>query len=169
MGKISAGFSYGWFPDAPHSEVRQEYDSPSSILAKYLVDTLEAFTDPDEGQAWPLYDAGMPEFDTVEFECAAIYDTTPILDEKTMQGAYIAQYGIQLRLRSLLYETGYRKLSSIAATLALAHGVEVEMPEGQMYEIVNISVASDAVFIGRDQKNRSHFTGNFLLKLKVLV
>ena len=170
MTNVAAMFPYGWFPLVADdvSEVEQEYDSPSSILARYLITHLEAFTSPTDEDEWPLYDSVLPDFDDVEFDCAAVFDTTPVIDKKNMAGVYIINNGIQMRVRTSVYETGYRKLASVVVTLAKVHGVEVDMPGGQTYEIVNISVASDAVFIGRDEKDRSHFTANLLFKTKVV-
>jgi len=141
-------------------------DSPASILAQYLIDILDAFSDPTDEESWPIYIAFMPDEGDIEFDCAAVYDTTPVVDSKNMRGTYIVNNGIQLRVRSSSYETAYVKISSVVAALALVHGEEIVMSGGSTYEIVNISVASNAVFIGNDEKNRNHFTANLLLKIK---
>jgi hypothetical protein len=152
----------------PAAEVEQVINSPSSILATYLIDTLGAFITPGDSGSWPLYRTVMPDALGVNFEVASIHDTTPVIDAKLMDGSLVQQNGIQLRVRSKVYETGYQKLVSVIRVLATLHGVVVTMVNGNRYEIVNVSVASDAVYIGPDEKQRSHFTANLLAKFRTL-
>jgi hypothetical protein len=152
----------------PPAEVEQVVNSPSSILATYLIDTLGAFITPGDSGSWPLYQTSMPDASGVVFEVASIHDTTPVMDSKSMDGSLIQRYGILLRVRSKVYETGYQKLASVIAVLATLHGVEVSMPDGYTYEIANVSVATDATYIGPDEKGRNHFTANLLLRTQIV-
>jgi hypothetical protein len=143
-------------------------DSPSSILAKYLIDMQGAFVNPGDSGEWPLYKVSLPDGSGIAFEAASIHDTTPVVDAKAMDGTYVQAHGIQIHVRSKEYETGRTKLSGVVEDLAKVHGVTVPMTDGSVYEIVNVGVASDAVYIGPDEKQRAHFTANLLLKLKSL-
>ncbi len=164
----SAGTDYYEVVYTPPAEVLVTENTPSSILAKYLIDTLAVFVNPGDSGDWPLYISSLPDGIDVPFESAAVYDTTPLVDGKLMNGTLVEAYGIQLHVRSSLYETGYRKLAGAVKTLAGVHGVDVTMPNSYVYEIVNVGVASDAVYIGPDEKKRCHFTANLILKLRTV-
>jgi hypothetical protein len=164
----SAGTDYYEIVYTPPTEVLETGNTPSSVLAKYLIDTLGVFVNQGDSGEWPLYKTSLPDGSGIVFEAASIHDTTPVVDAKAMDGTYNQAHGIQIHVRSKLYETGYCKLAGVVKTLATVHGITVTMADGNRYEIVNVSVASDAVYIGPDEKKRVHFTANLLLKLKSL-
>ncbi len=143
-------------------------NSPSSILTQYLIDTMGAFVTPGDSGDWPLYKSSMPDGSGTVFEVASIHDTTPVTDTKAMDGTYTQAHGIQIHVRAKEYEAGRSKLSGVVEDLAKVHGVDVTMDDGNSYEIVNVSVASDAVAIGQDEKKREHFTANLLLRIRTL-
>lgn len=164
---MSRRVSYYEIVFVPPAEVVEVSNSPSSVLAKYLIDTLGVFTTPGESGDWPLYQSSLPD-GSKNTPDAAIYDTTPVVDAKLMNGSLVQMFGIQLRVRGLVYETVYRKLDTVVTTLADVHGVQVAMPNSYVYEIVNISIASTATFIGPDEKRRNNFTANLLLRMKTV-
>lgn len=144
------------------------YDSPSSVLAKYLIDTLGGFTDPSDNGDWPLFTTVMPDALGVAFECATLIDDQPQVDSKTMDGKYCKANGLKIQVRSSSYETGYRKLAGVVPALALIHGAQVVIVGSYTYAIVNIHVVTDVKYIGVDEKQRHHFVSELLVKLNIV-
>jgi hypothetical protein len=140
-------------------------NSACHILAKYLIDTHGGFNEPGSSGTWPLYRAFMPDAPGLVADIACIYDTSPDLQGKrVVDGVLSKRNGIQIHLRSNGYDEGYEKLSDVVEDLAKVHGVLVTYDSTQ-YKIVNISVASDGIPIGQDEKKRYHFTANFLARI----
>lgn len=143
--------------------------SPSSILAAYIVDTLDKMSWPEEKDNWPLFVSSMPDGDKVESNCGAIYDTAGVTDGRSMSGVIPQHPGIQLRIRSSVYETGYAKAEDIALELDEVANVSLVIDAGE-YKIQNVSRTTPIIFLGPEPgtKRRFLFTVNFLLTVKKL-
>ena len=138
-----------------------------SILAANIINTLSLMTNPSEGDDWPLYISSMPDGDTVETNCGAIYDTYGVLDGKLSSGEVVQHPGFSLTIRSDDYETGYSKIEEIALALDDVCWNTIEV-SGDSYLLQNISRASPVVPLGseRGAQRRFLFTVNFLVSLK---
>ena len=140
-------------------------NSPCHILAQYLIETHGSFTEPNESGAWPLYRTFIPDVAGMIADIASIHDTTPVVEGKRVCDGVISEMsGIQIHIRSDDYDDGYDKLSGVVEDLAKIHGILLTY-DSTPYEIVNISVASDVVAIGQDEKKRYHFTANLLVRI----
>lgn len=142
--------------------------SPSSILAAYIINTLDKMTWPIEKDNWPLFVSHMPDGDNVETDCGAVYDTQGVLAGRRMDGEVNPRQGIQIRIRSRLYEIGYAKIEDIALSLDGVANVSVVIDAGE-YELQNVSRTSPIASLGLDgTKRRFLFTVNFLLTVRKL-
>jgi len=138
-----------------------------SILAAYIINNLSLMTDPSDGNDWPLYISSMPDGDNIETNCGAIYDTAGVLDGKLSSGEVIQHPGIQLRIRSDDYETGYAKIEAIALALDDVSWDTIVVG-GNTYLLQNISRTTSVVPLGseRGYKRRFVFTVNFLITIR---
>lgn len=143
--------------------------SPSSILAAYIINTLDKMSWSIEKDNWPLFVSSMPDGDNVENDCGAIYDTAGVLDGRQMDGKVPQHQGLQLRIRSQSYEVGYAKAEDIALELDEVANVSLTIDAGE-YEIQNVSRTTPIVFLGPEvgTKRRYLFTVNFLLTIRKL-
>ncbi len=144
--------------------------SPASIIAAYLIENeIGAMTDPSDRSNWPLYISHLPDGENVKTNAGAIYDTTGIQDLRSMTGEGYQHPGIQIRIRSRNYETGYAKIENIANALdVVAWGIiTIDSLE---YRIQNVSRTSPIVSLGVETGTvrRFHFTINFLLTIREL-
>ena len=143
--------------------------SPASILAAYIIDEMDKMSWPIEKDNWPLYISHMPDGDNVETNCGAIYDTSGVLDSRQMDGRIPLHPGIQIRIRSKDYETGFAKIEDLASELDTIAFNLVTIATG-IYEIQNVSRTTNVVSLGieRGTKRRFLFTINYLLTMKKL-
>lgn len=140
---------------------------PSLILATYLRDTLALFSNPSESTTWPLYIRNLPDGTRIEDNLASIFDTAGVYDGKMMDGTEYEHYGIQIRIRCTVYSSGWEKASVLVNTLKDVTGVNVTV-SSRTFRIQNISRTSAIVHISTDEKQRDHFTVNFLVSLREL-
>ena len=142
--------------------------SPANIIANYIISTLATMTDPSDGSDdWPLYTSHLPDKTDVETNCGAIFDTTGVNDIRQMNGAVPQHPGIQLRVRSKDYNTGYAKIENVANALDEVANASLEI-NALEFEIQNVSRTSGIISLGTDEKRRFHFTINFILTLREL-
>jgi len=136
--------------------------SPASVLASYLVDYLDLFTDPPDENDWPLFTSYMP--DTPQ-NAAAVYDTAGVGERKEMEeGVVVGHHGIQVVVRSVDYQVGYAKIRSVVDTLSGVLNVSVSK-EDCLYVIENVSVSSLASCSGVEVGERKMymFSANLLM------
>ncbi len=143
--------------------------SPASILAYYIINTLAKMTDPSDAANWPIYVSHLPDGSGIKTNAGAIYDTVGTRDLRSMNGGVSEHPGIQIRIRSDVYETGYVKIEDIANTLDEVVNASVEIGALE-YEIQNVSRTSPIVSLGVEPgtKRRFHFTINFILTIREL-
>ena len=144
--------------------------SPASIMAAYIIENeIGSMTDPSDASDWPLYISHMPDGSNVKTNCGAIYDTTGVNDLRSMTGESYPHPGIQLRIRSNNYETGYTKIEDIANALDEVLQGSVDIGDLE-YEIQNVSRTSPIVSLGIEPgtRRRFSFTINFLCTLREL-
>ena len=143
--------------------------SPASIMAYYIIEELLKMTDPSDKDDWPLYISHLPDGSNVKTDAGAIYDTTGINDMRSMDGGVPQHPGIQIRIRSRSYETGYAKIEDIANALDEVVNASIEIGVLE-YEIQNVSRTSPIVSLGVEPgtRRRFSFTINFLLTVREL-
>ena len=136
-------------------------------MAYYIINELSEMTDPSDGDAWPLYDSGMPDGPQVETNCGAIYDLSGALDGRCMNGTVVSHPGVQIHIRSRDKNTGYAKIESIA--LALDGITSDTFSIGALdYELQNASRSSPIESLGIEPgtKRRFNFFVNYQLTIK---
>ncbi len=142
--------------------------SPARILAQYIRDELATMTNPTDNDVWPLYVGSLSDSKNVKTEAGALYDPAGVIDGKLMNGEVIQHPGIQLRIRSQSYQTGWSKAESVALDLDEVYRDTVVV-NGNTYLIQNISRTSQVIALGQEMKTskrRYIFTVNFLMTLK---
>lgn len=142
-------------------------DSPAAIIANYLA-TLAMVTNPSEAEDWPVYISYMPDGGNVKDDCCAVYDTAGILDGKRMDGIVNEHQGIQVKIRSKDYQTGWQKINDIARTLDVVESLSVEVIDSEKnYTVHNISRKGCIFPLGLEVegKRRYLFTVNFAVSI----
>jgi len=145
-------------------------NSPATVIAEYIIQTLALMTRPSVQGNWPLYVASMPDGDNVETNVGAVYDTLGIKDGRLMIGSMIQHYGMQIRIRSREYNEGFEKIEDIVSDLDAVLNQTIEISPLE-YEILNVSRTSPIVPLGLERdstKRRFLFTTNFLATIKEL-
>lgn len=126
---------------------------------------LTPFSKPEDEENWPLYVSSTPEEPD---ECGTIYDTTPIshgLIQAT--GEQSQHFGLQLRVRSKEYASGWQKISAALRALIMSNAfvdLSDQNPQG-FYRICACVPSGGIVALGVEregQKRRQLFTVNFL-------
>jgi hypothetical protein len=144
--------------------------TPATIMATYIINTLDKMTWPREKNFWPLYRSHMPDGYNVQDDCGCIFDTSGIQDSRQMNGRVPMHHGIQLMIRAKTNETGFTKIENIAASLDSIFRVSI-LVDATYYEIQNASRTTNVVSLGiepESSKRRHLFTVNYLLTLKKL-
>jgi len=138
--------------------------SPSSILASYIINESEAMALPSSAGDWPLFVSYLPDS---EQDAGAVYDTTGLKDGRLMAGQTIQHYGIQLKIKSKIYEEGWAKIDNIATSLDQVLNTIVSAGGGN-YEIQNITRGAPVLFQGTETKGKrlNIFTVNLLMTVK---
>lgn len=142
--------------------------SPASIIANYVILELLSMTNPLSKDTWPLYISHMPDGKNIEVNCGAVYDTAGLIDGNKLPSGEVTQHpGIQLRIRSSSYETGFIKIEAVAASLDAIYRDTVEI-DSVTYQIQNLKKTTPVIPLGpeRGTKRRFLFTVNYLLTLK---
>lgn len=91
--------------------------SPADILRDFLY--AQAYvTMPDEAGVWPCFTNSLPDTDVSIHDAIVLYDDIPEKDGRLMNtGTVILHYAIFIRLRSLVYNEGWKKANEIATLL----------------------------------------------------
>jgi hypothetical protein len=136
---------------------------PSKVLIFYLQQTGFVQFDSQE-QDWFGTFGGMN--DRAD-NAVTVFDTTPKNDGSLMKtGEYILHPGVNLRIRSKDYDTGFNKAEEIRIQLCAVKGYEVVMDEstGEKVKIKTFGLVGGVNFVGREeQEERYVFTLNGLL------
>lgn len=145
--------------------------SPASILRSFIIEeAIGSMTLPSDGSDWPLFISSMPDGNDVKVNCGAIYDTSGVLDGKLSDGEVVQHPGIQIRIRSDDYETGYAKIEIIALALDDVDWNTIVI-NSTTYLFQNISRTTPIISLGPERgfKRRFLFTVNFMVTLKKVV
>jgi len=139
--------------------------SPAALIAKWLKDN--SLANEYNNGTWPVFISITPDSKSIPHNCITVYDTSPAKDARSMTGTLDGRFGIQIKVRSIDYETGYKKAEDVGAEIdtILQAGIELDDEE---YVIYNASRSTPVTYIGLEQgtKRRYFFVVNFLVKIK---
>lgn len=143
-------------------------ESPAKITAEYLR-TEGIFTDPADGDTWPLYVSALPDGEAVKDNAAAVMGGAPRMDNRRLvDGDVHRAYGVQILLRCLGdYNAGWEKIVAAAECLEAANEETVTIDESE-YTIDSYAPVSGPMSIGSepDTPRRAMFSYNALLRLR---
>ena len=109
---------------------------------------------------WPGYVGFLPDFPA---EAAGFYDEKGVDDGRLMSGTKIEHDGIQIVIRSPVYQDGWNKAMDIALALDIQNNVSVDVVSDTEYIVVNVSRIGTVLSVGVDAKDgqrRHYFTIN---------
>ncbi len=144
--------------------------SPAFILYKYITDNdIGSMTDPSDALALPLYVSYIPDSIGTKTDLGSLFDVPGVKDGRLMTtGEVIPHHGIDLKIRSRDYVTGWAKAEEIATALDLLKNVIVTI-SSVTYQFDNISrnslVNSEGVET-KGTRKRYMFSVNFIVTLK---
>lgn len=139
--------------------------SPSAVMAAYIV-AEGLMSAPTSNTDWPLCISYISD---LRKDAGAIYDTNPIMEGKLPGGVVVEHYGIQIAIRSSVYETGWRKIYELTTLLDEVNNVELELGE-YIYVLENCSRRSGPAYAGVDRERKQClFTVNFIITINLLV
>lgn len=144
--------------------------SPAMLLQALIIgQDSPLFTDPANGQAWPLYISSMPDGEGVPINCGAVYDTPGQTAGRVSGGKTSFQYGIQIKVRASSYASGYAKAEAVANLLDEIHNEQVEMGSTNSYVVDTLIQQGTIQALGVDGTERNElFTVNFLMMVRPL-
>jgi len=139
--------------------------TPANILYQHLVNG-GVFVNPAPDIDWPLYVGHLPDKDNIPDKAAAIYDTTGVLDGRLMKGPTVEHHGIQVKVRSDIYNDGYAKCTEVVDLFEAATQIVIVVDSG-VFRIENVSRATSIAPLGvEDSQRRDLFTINFLATIR---
>ncbi len=141
---------------------------PSSIICDYLIETAALFTTPSDNDTWPIYDGSMPDGNATPNQCAAVLNTTGVMEGKDMQGNLDQRYGIQIRIRSMSEATGYAKAKEVEDEFRSVTFQDVTVVSGETWRIYNLQQATPIILVAVDEKRRFTQVINFLCCMKII-
>jgi len=133
-------------------------DSPASLLQFVLIGEGAGVQPP--AAPWPIYVGRLPDGSNIEDQAIAVYDTEPRQDGRLMAGEKIEHPGMQFRVRADDYQTGFQKLSAIAAILDSVKNQAVLGDSLNAYTVNAITRIGGVIPIGTDDQGREGFTLN---------
>lgn len=140
--------------------------SPADILREVMVATLSLGTDPDDGDVWPVYASSEPDSPD---NCITVFDTEGVKTGRLMVGGEVTEHhGIQIRVRSVDFPTGYAKARAIAVSLDEELYYDPVTMESSIYNVRCFNRTSGVLSLGKDVPNtkRNLFTINGLLSVR---
>jgi len=146
------------------SHAEYEGDAPSSIIASIIVQILEEMSNPLNGDVWPLYISSMPDDSDVEDDCGSIYDSPGVINARLMEdGEVVEHHGIQIKIRSTDYETGFRKIRGLALDLDAVKNQSITLDDNT-YTVNNLARVGTIGYLGieKESKRRYLFSVNFI-------
>lgn len=137
--------------------------SPAEILRSVLV-TLGLGTDPSSNGNWPIYVRNEPNKPD---NCITIYDTLGTDDGRSMiDGEVWHHEGLQIRVRSADYPTGWEKARTIKVAIAQSINFTATTVDSSHYTIYCCAKIGDILPIGNEQTSkRELFTINCVVAL----
>lgn len=141
--------------------------SPAYIISEYLIGKGLLIIPGDSGD-WPVYVGSLPDGNDIDNEIVGCMDTTPVKDGRIMSsGENIFHYGVQLVLRSTVYNTGWEKIEGLKSELELVNRNTVII-SSISYRLDNITLSTGIVNIGQEEgsKRRELFSLNFIVTLE---
>ena len=137
--------------------------SAAEIIRSMLVD-LGLGTDPSSQGLWPIFVSNEPNRPD---NCITIYDTASSDDGRSMvDGELFSHEGLQVRVRSVDYPTGYTKANSIRTALAKSINFRTTYIDSQGYLVYCCSKIGNVLPIGTEQTSkRQLFTLNCLVSM----
>ena len=113
--------------------------SPSDIIYALLLQAALA-TAPSTGNPWPCYVSAMPDGDQVQNNVVTVYDILGLKEGRDMaSGTVYERYGVQIKIRSLLYEDGWAQIQAVANYVDAMRQVLVNASSTQAFKIPSIT------------------------------
>ena len=147
-----------------------EKHSPAELLALVLISLSEG-TDPEDGQAWPIFYSELPDSPDAPIELIGISTTTPVLDGVSQtSGRTVLKHGVQVRVRSQTSDRrAFAKAAQLQGKLSCNYNIEFVAsagePEEQSYKFHNATLQNGPARAGRSDEGRYDYTLNYTLAL----
>jgi len=136
--------------------------SPADIVCAYLV-AQELGSFPEDASAWPI---SVPNELLTPNNTITIRGTAGLSDGRLQLNGEVQNHeGIQIRVRSSKYTSGYTKANAIKVAIDGAYAESVTI-DGTSYTLHNISRTTDIIELGTDPSSKCElFTLNAVLTL----
>ena len=136
--------------------------TPSQIFKGVLI--VLGLGDDVPSDTWPIYIGSMPDGLRVPENLIAVYDTEGVKDNRNSRDRKNKFYnGIQIRVRSIDYVSGFQKMEEITNLLEKQSSIEQE--GRKVYAMIQ---ATEILSLGQEEgtKRRYMFSCNYLLGIK---
>ena len=140
--------------------------SAANVIYQLLLDLGLA---DESGGAWPVHVSFFPDQPNVAL---AVYDTAGTEDGRIMDGPKIEHPGIQVQVRTPIYNDGWQKARDIADAFDVQLRTTVAAGVDDEYLVQNISRQGNIIPLGIDEKDsqrRHYFTINAVVTLAQVV
>jgi len=141
--------------------------SAADVTRWYLI-AAGVGTDPHEAGSWPVFAGHEP---STPDNCITVYDTDgPNSGRSMIDGEVFGFEGVQVRVRSKDYPTGYGKLRLILVALAESVYQTVVAVGTDRYVVHAYDQITNPIPIGRETptSSRQVFTGNVIMTYRQL-
>jgi hypothetical protein len=142
----------------------------SHILRQLLIDaTILEVTEGSPVKDWACYLGFLPDGAPAPDNAACSYDTPGLLDGRLMKtGENIIHHGVQIKVRSKTYISGWRKIYDVAQKFETVKHATVVL-EGTSYNVQAVSQVGSILSLGVDEgtKRRDLFTLNVAVSLSL--
>jgi hypothetical protein len=139
-------------------------DSPAAVITAYLINEGKMYA--DTSNTWPMYVSSLPDGINVVDNAGAAYDTLPVKDGRLMSGSLILHHGVQIKMRSVVYDDGWDKMQEIVSLLDTV--VNELVTVGSNTYVIS-SISRNPVFplgVEPGTKRRNLFTVNLLVTMR---
>jgi len=130
--------------------------SPAQIFQQLLAD-LSLGSLPDDMNDWPVYVGGIPD---APEELIVVSDAGGVSGSKGMTGQKTDYGAVQVRARSIEYDTVWQKIEAVRAALDSSVYKTSVTVDSTSYIVVNFSRTGPITFMGVDPNTRAF---NFVL------
>jgi hypothetical protein len=136
--------------------------TPAMILAEYVINKLSLGDYPEDSGLWPVYISFLPD-DVIGI---SFYDTVGTDDGRLMSGVSVIHPGVQIRIRSHDYESGWIKCQNIKEQLDILRNKSIEIDSSEyLIQAVNCGMIN-SLGIEPNTKRKYMFTLNVMLTVK---